>query len=482
MSKLHFDDIPNLRQLSPSPPHPAHDLYNGQLLEPAGVITQGNDTLVNICYSCLQDLKSNGHKPPQYALANNLWIGRVPWQLQVLTFPEQLLIVLLYPQLFVFKLFPKKIGSVHDASTLQCGMHGNVSTYDMPQEGVVFEALQWLKKNNTKYYGDVEISSAQISELPENNIPQEIIGIVRQSTDMGVVDEESAGYVPNDEGDSEQLPAPTVPRDELCSNGAGSEETEATTEPRNEPLHSTEANSTETEEPDVIPLQVSGAIDTDMSKLTATELMSWGLSNLDFPPDKKHSAEAEENYNFFEKAFPCLFPYGEGGIEAVRLVKVDFGEHIRWALHYHDWRFRRHDTFPFVSFGILQQWQALGSTHLQMRRQTFDLNAKILSTITLEKLESAQKEEEKNVPISDPAIQLLKKHIYATGGHVMGSDQSRYQLGSQIWSTCIMLNPPSLWITINPCDLHDPIVQIFAGENINMDNIAATLNAPSKEK
>ncbi|KAG1816359.1 uncharacterized protein BJ212DRAFT_1480806 [Suillus subaureus] len=375
MSKLHFNDIPNLCRLSPSTPHPAHNLYNGQLLEPAGVITQGNDTLVNICHSCLQDLK-------------------MPWQLQVLTFPEQLLIVLLYPQVFMFKLFPKKIGGVRDASTLQCGMCGNVSTYDMLQEGVVFEALQWLKKNNTKYYRDVEISSAWISELPENNVPQEIIEIVSQSTDIGVVDEESAGYVPNDEGDSEQPPAP---RAESCSDGAGSKETDTTTEPRNEPLCSTEANSTEMEEPDVIPLQVSGAIDTDMSKLTATELMSWGLSNLwnegkeggDFPPDKKHSAEAEENHNFFEKAFPCLFPYGEGGIKAARLVKVDFGEHIRWALHYHDWQFRRHDTFPFMSFGILQQWQALGSAYLQMCHQTFDLDAKILSTITLEKLKSA---------------------------------------------------------------------------------------------
>ena len=50
-----------------------------------------------------------------------------------------------------------------------------------------------------------------------------------------------------------------------------------------------------------------------------------------------------------------------------------------------------------------------------------------------------------------------------------GSNQSRVQLQSQIWSTCIMKNPPSLWITINPSDLHDPIAQIFAGEDINLD-------------
>ena len=33
-------------------------------------------------------------------------------------------------------------------------------------------------------------------------------------------------------------------------------------------------------EPDVIPLQVSGTIDTDLSKVTASELMAWGLPNL----------------------------------------------------------------------------------------------------------------------------------------------------------------------------------------------------------
>jgi len=32
------------------------------------------------------------------------------------------------------------------------------------------------------------------------------------------------------------------------------------------------------------------------------------------------------------------------------------------------------------------------------------------------------------------------------------------------------LNPPTLWITINPSDLHDPIAQLFAGEEINLDH------------
>ena len=40
---------------------------------------------------------------------------------------------------------------------------------------------------------------------------------------------------------------------------------------------------------------------------------------------------------------------------------------------------------------------------------------------------------------------------------------------SQIWGTCLWLRPPSLWLTINPMDYEDPIAQIFAGENIDMN-------------
>ena len=116
-----------------------------------------------------------------------------------------------------------------------------------------------------------------------------------------------------------------------------------------------------------------------------------------------------------------------------------------------------------------------------MRRKNFEADTNLLSTITPAKLEQARIEEEKKLPISDPAVRLLRKHIQATGGCVMGSDQSRYQLCSQMWLTSIYLSPPSLWITINPCDLHDPIAQIFAGENIDMDKFSAFVG-PDKDE
>ena len=41
------------------------------------------------------------------------------------------------------------------------------------------------------------------------------------------------------------------------------------------------------------------------------------------------------------------------------------------------------------------------------------------------------------------------------------------------------MGPPSLWITINPDDLHDPIAQIFAHEQINLDNLLGSMDPDS---
>lgn len=125
-------------RLTPLVPHPAHNTFhNGILLEPSGIITGPlGDERVRVCGSCQRDLGKEQNLPPKFSLANNLWIGRVPWELKKLTFPEQLLIAHLYPRVFVFKLYPKSTGYAPEPATLQRGMRGNVSTYDLNVDAV----------------------------------------------------------------------------------------------------------------------------------------------------------------------------------------------------------------------------------------------------------------------------------------------------------------------------------------------------------
>ncbi len=185
--------------------------------------------------------------------------------------------------------------------------------------------------------------------------------------------------------------------------------------------------------------------------------------------------------NFFERAFPCLFPYGRGGIEGEQPVRIDFREHAQWALRYFDRRFRTHETFPFVVFGIQQRRQALGSARIQMRRKTFLDEVRVLSTITEGALRHAAEQEAAKQAITDPAILLLKRLVHGAAGRVQGTDSSRYKIRGQIWSTCLVHGPPSLWITINPSDIDDPIAQVFAGANIDLDRFVAT-DGPSRDE
>jgi hypothetical protein len=180
-------------------------------------------------------------------------------------------------------------------------------------------------------------------------------------------------------------------------------------------------------------------------------------------------------------AYPCLWPYGVGGVESDRDDMVSFNEHIKWTLQYYDRRFRTHHSFPFIAFGIKQKREAMRSARLQMQRQDFEADNLALTSLTVEELRKAEIEEEQKWVISNPRVRLLRKHVSAVSGRVVGSNSSRAAYRGQIWGTCLYLNPPSIWITINPVDIHDPIAQVFAGEHINMDKFLFTAGPDSNQ-
>ncbi|PSS32096.1 hypothetical protein PHLCEN_2v2137 [Hermanssonia centrifuga] len=530
VSEIPLKEIPHRDRLTPSTPHHMHDIFEGMLLEPTGIISEGLESpSAQVCKACLDHLERIEHGPPPLSLANDLWIGPIPWELQVLTVPEQLLVALLYPRVYVFKLFPKDKDFRPKDDTLQHGMRGNVSTYEQDIDGVaamveghlmprpveilsrvltityigrgqllkhslhstfrvrrevVKRALLWLKTNNPKYYGDIQIDEERLGSLPDDDVPSEIFDVARHTPDIGIVDQEAPGYVPED-------PPSSTTDDMLGHEATGLEEQEEN--------GASESNDTDNDQPDVIPMQVSGAIDTDLTTLTSKELMLWGLANLwkeghegpysirhgtqpvrDLPPRRPADEDAQftrpdSSHNLFEKAFPCLFPYGCGGLEAQRPIAVDFPTHIRWCLQYHDRRFRKHQTFPFLCFGIVQKRHALSNAQLQMKRKNFEHDARIMSSLTAAKLRQAAAEEEQGLAPSDPAVRLLLRHVHATAGRVVGTDQSRYRLRSQIRSTSIEHGPPTIWATWNLSDHDDPLAQAFLGENIDLDNFIATL-------
>ncbi|KAH9958183.1 hypothetical protein BGW80DRAFT_1256941 [Lactifluus volemus] len=214
LSQYDVRHIPNLHRLQPQAPHEAHDIY----------------------MECVRELKKAVTEPPRHSLANNMWIGRIPWELAKLTIPEQLLIALLYPRVFVYKLYNKSWRD-QDQTKLQRGMRGTVCTYELNADSVssmlqgtlmprppavlsstivvtfigreklnpsrvhsllrvrrhvVMEALVWLKRHNKKYYGNIEIDPTRLDRLPQDGIPEEIVTTIRHNNDEELIEQESA--------------------------------------------------------------------------------------------------------------------------------------------------------------------------------------------------------------------------------------------------------------------------------------------------
>jgi hypothetical protein len=132
MVETSISDIPNRHVLSPATPHPSHELTDGMLL--AGGI-QPLDALAFICTECIERLKKG--RRPKFSLANGMWVGRVPPELQGLTLPERILISLSFPAAYIVKLFPSgRRCAGWQQDRLNSGLRGNVSTLRLDQQQI----------------------------------------------------------------------------------------------------------------------------------------------------------------------------------------------------------------------------------------------------------------------------------------------------------------------------------------------------------
>lgn len=236
------DEIPHPELLKPAIEHPAQQLFSGMLLDHRAVHMQDSILTGQACSKCICSLRTS--KKPPWSLANGLWIGDIPLELASLTIPERLLVALHFPSAYIVKLFPKKKGAKFwDVASFNSGVRGNVSTYrlnvtdiadmvnpkSLPPHPAIFAstigvtivgpknfpehsiprilsvnrarvhgALCFLKRENPLYAG-VSISEEHLSNLPEDGIPHEIMDIVKHSEDVGSLEKERDGYVPEDD-------------------------------------------------------------------------------------------------------------------------------------------------------------------------------------------------------------------------------------------------------------------------------------------
>jgi hypothetical protein len=196
------------------------------------------------CMDCLHAIQSN--RLPALALANRMWIGRIPEELTQLTVPEQILVSLYHPRCYIYKLYPCDLWSNGSNTTsLQNGLKGNVTTYElnmpdivrmlegklMPHPTSILASMiavsfigtgqvpkTWLKKTFRVRravvhaairclkevtchpgYKDLIISSEALDQLPEDNVPLEILAAIQHEPNVDKAQQEAESYLQNDQ-------------------------------------------------------------------------------------------------------------------------------------------------------------------------------------------------------------------------------------------------------------------------------------------
>lgn len=136
-------------------------------------------------------------------------------------------------------------------------------------------------------------------------------------------------------------------------------------------------------------------------------------------------------------------------------------------------RFRLHEQFAFQVFGVFQKREVCRSVSLQIKKSAFAQHGAILRTLRPADFIKASREEIDGVPFSHGGVKVLRQHLRAVRAKIAGTDENRLALRSKVWSTIVVYGPPSLWLTINPSD-QDPIAQVLAGAEIDLDNFIST--------
>ncbi|CAF1513836.1 unnamed protein product [Rotaria sordida] len=156
-----------------------------------------------------------------------------------------------------------------------------------------------------------------------------------------------------------------------------------------------------------------------------------------------------------------------------RPVEVNLRERIRYLLPYNDRRFEMNHSFIFVVFSLLQRHDACFHAQLIATKPYFRVSADEIQSLKSKDIEMALDNISKKTYSSESsnALNKLLHHIKTIGGRVMGSAYSHTALCTRIHALIYNQGLPSIFLTLNPADIHSPVALYFAGVKLDLDNI-----------
>ncbi|KIJ31242.1 hypothetical protein M422DRAFT_53440 [Sphaerobolus stellatus SS14] len=522
MTFISLDDLPAKETLISTNPHPKAILTEGMLIHHPVLQLKHGELGGYVCVTCWRSLVEK-NSCPKLALVNGLWIGEIPFKLSILILTEKILISLYYPSAHIIKLRPKRRNAKQWSSTTWQGLTGNVAMYHLRTEDVqmvvnpstlprsvevlaaivaitivgptsipdksledilqvqqeqVYDALLWLKTNN-HLYANVYLDWDQLHQLPEHGIPNVILDNIQTNPEDNAA-KETQPMVPDSEDESEDEGDYNIPlgfsNDDVVSDFSHNESSTDIALTQNAIL---DVDCTELDESFLMVSAMTNTSDRyqELTSQTDAVIHHDGHFISEFPRRDSNGVlidSGPDDTNHLLGAFPYLFPYGKGGFEMDQNTPVSYTEHIRWALQYANRRFALHMPFLAQVFSVMQKHQ-IGSHEFK----SYEAAIKALKPKDLLKV---AEEERRGGVITNPTILSLRKILTTACCNVMGTDEARLTLRSKVKGFTLWRNQPNLWLTLNFTGDNDPIVQIFAGEEIDMDKFNVLFGPDKKTR
>ncbi|KAJ3559087.1 hypothetical protein NM688_g550 [Phlebia brevispora] len=300
---------------------------------------EGINKTVTICYTCLNSLKKK-KTIPRLAMANGLWLGDVPAELNVLNFVEKLLVARYRHNVCTAEIrkggvrrrmkanavvFAQPVAKFHAVlppprnELDECLVILFTGATDLTKEDfqrtpflvrrdIVWNALVWLKENH-RDYRDARLSRENLITYPEETPP---VAVFHNREDAIEPVENRAVFDADIEKGTDDGPC------QFAVHGMTAEE--------------------------------YNNLSCDQRKLKIAEHLRLGRGVLAYGSHNEPEL-IFHNPRMYPGLFPWLFPYGLGGFEnELQTRAVPMRTHIKYLLAYHDGRFQRDEYFPFLLF------------------------------------------------------------------------------------------------------------------------------------
>ncbi len=184
-----------------------------------------------------------------------------------------------------------------------------------------------------------------------------------------------------------------------------------------------------------------------------------------------------ENPSLLSWLFPHLDPWGIGGFfERSRPCALSLDEQLSYLLQVCDSPFERDPDFAFVYYNILQKKSVCETVNfrVQVTQQQRVVRALLgVDNEVLQRLINRCKQDSLYKPTSSEERQVMSvlAQVTMVGRDLPGTAAHKLALRNEIRSLVYFKGTPAFFITLNPSDIYNPLVRLYAGHDIRLEDL-----------